>query len=70
MVGAPFDSDEAFHDFVGRYREAVFNEFIFYWWREDALEYGYDRAVVDRSVDREMLERLVTEAIPRLRAST
>jgi alkanesulfonate monooxygenase SsuD/methylene tetrahydromethanopterin reductase-like flavin-dependent oxidoreductase (luciferase family) len=66
MVDAPFDSDDAFHDFVGRYREVGIDEFIFYWWREDALEYGYDRHIVERSVDRAMLERLATEAIPAL----
>ena len=70
MVDAPFDSDDAFHDFVGRYREAGIDEFILYWWREDALEYGYDRALVERSVDRETLERLATEVIPRLRAGS
>jgi alkanesulfonate monooxygenase SsuD/methylene tetrahydromethanopterin reductase-like flavin-dependent oxidoreductase (luciferase family) len=70
MVDKPFDSDDAFHDFVGRYREAGIDEFIFYWWREDALEYGYDRALVERSADRETLERLATVAIPNLRASS
>ena len=69
MVDAPFDSDDAFYDFVGRYREVGIDEFIFYWWREDALEYGYDRHIVERSVDRALLERLATEAIPALRGS-
>ena len=69
MPDAPFDSDEAFHDFVGRYREAGIDEFIFYWWREEAALYGYDRGVIERSVDRQILERLVTGAIPVLRAS-
>lgn len=70
IVDAPFDSDDAFHDFVGRYMEAGIDEFILYWWREDAIEYGYDRALVERSADRETLERLATEAIPRLRAGS
>ena len=70
MVDTPFDSDDAFRDFVGRYREAGIDEFIFYWWREDALEYGYDRSIVERSADRETLEHLATEALPALRAST
>ena len=70
MVDSPFDSDDAFHDFVGRYQEAGIDEFIFYWWREDALEYGYDRAVVERSADRETLEHLATQEIPRLRAGS
>jgi alkanesulfonate monooxygenase SsuD/methylene tetrahydromethanopterin reductase-like flavin-dependent oxidoreductase (luciferase family) len=70
MTGTPFDSDDAFQDFVGRYSEAGIDEFIFYWWREDALGYGYDRHIVERSADREILERLATEAIPALRSST
>jgi alkanesulfonate monooxygenase SsuD/methylene tetrahydromethanopterin reductase-like flavin-dependent oxidoreductase (luciferase family) len=70
MTETPFDSDDAFHDFVGRYRAVGIDEFIFYWWREDALEYGYDRHIVERSADRKILERLATEAIPALRSST
>lgn len=68
MPETPFDSNDAFHDLVGRYREARMNEFIFYWLREEALEYGYDRSMVERSVGRETLERLATEVIPKLRA--
>jgi alkanesulfonate monooxygenase SsuD/methylene tetrahydromethanopterin reductase-like flavin-dependent oxidoreductase (luciferase family) len=68
MPDAPFDSDDAFHDFVGRYREVGIDEFIFYWWREDTFEYGYDRAIVERSADRAILERLADEVIPALRA--
>lgn len=64
----PFDSDDAFHDFVGSYREIGIDEFIIYWWREDALEYGYDRSIVERCADREMIEHLATETIPALRA--
>jgi hypothetical protein len=26
----PFDSNDAFHDLVGRYREVVIDEFLFY----------------------------------------
>jgi alkanesulfonate monooxygenase SsuD/methylene tetrahydromethanopterin reductase-like flavin-dependent oxidoreductase (luciferase family) len=68
MPETPFDSNDAFHDLVGRYREVGIDEFIFYWLREEALEYGYDRSMFERSVDREKLERLATEVIPRLRA--
>ena len=64
----PFDSNDAFHDLVGRYREVVIDEFHFYWLREEALEYGYDRSMVERSADRETLECLATEVIPKLRA--
>jgi alkanesulfonate monooxygenase SsuD/methylene tetrahydromethanopterin reductase-like flavin-dependent oxidoreductase (luciferase family) len=68
MPETPFDSDDAFHDFVGRYREVGIDEFIFYWLREEALEYGYDRSMVERSADRATLERLAGEVIPALRA--
>lgn len=68
MPETPFDSNDAFHDLVGRYREARMNEFIFYWLREEALEYAYDRTMVECSVGRETLERLATEVIPKLRA--
>jgi hypothetical protein len=57
---APFDSDEAFHDLVEKYREIDIDEFILYWWREYALEYGYDRSVIERCADREMFEHLAT----------
>lgn len=54
-------------DFVGRYREAGIEELILYWWREDSLEYGYERALVERCADRAILERLAGEVIPALR---
>lgn len=38
-------------------------------WREDAIAYGYELGLVERSADRETLERLATEEIPKLRAS-
>jgi hypothetical protein len=69
MVDRPFDSDDAFYDYVGRCAEAGIDEFIIYWWREEAVEYGYDRSTVERCADRKMLEHLATEAIPKLRAS-
>ena len=55
----PFDSNDAFQDFVGRYREVGIDEFIFYWLLKEAPEYGYDRS---------MVERLSTEVIPKLRS--
>jgi alkanesulfonate monooxygenase SsuD/methylene tetrahydromethanopterin reductase-like flavin-dependent oxidoreductase (luciferase family) len=70
MADAPFDSDDAFQDFVGRYREAGIEEFILYWWREDAIDYGYERAIVELCADRETLERLATEVIPKLKADS
>ena len=44
MPETPFDSNDAFHDLVGRYREVGIDEFLFYWLREEALECGYDLA--------------------------
>ena len=52
----PFASLQAFHDFIGRYREIGFSEFIFY--------YDYPAIPSDRSMNREMLERIANEAIP------
>jgi hypothetical protein len=69
MVDRPFDSDDAFYAYAGRCAEAGIDEFIIYWWREEAVEYGYDRSTVERCADRKMLEHLATEAIPKLRAS-
>lgn len=66
---APFDSKDAFHDFVGRYREIGIDEFIFYWLREDMAEFSADRSWFARTADRDTLEWLVTEAIPTLRAT-
>jgi hypothetical protein len=54
-------SDEAFRDFIGKYKG---NRHLICWWREDALEYGYDCSVVERCADREMLARLAAETIP------
>jgi alkanesulfonate monooxygenase SsuD/methylene tetrahydromethanopterin reductase-like flavin-dependent oxidoreductase (luciferase family) len=56
----PFASLQAFYDFIGRYRELGFSEFIFY--------YDYPAFPYDRSMDRAMLERIATEAIPAIRS--
>ena len=68
MPETPFDSNDAFHDLVGRYREVGIDEFIFHWLREEALEYGCDRSMVERCVGRKTLERLATEVIAKVRA--
>jgi len=52
----PFASQDAFHDFIGRYREIGFGEFIFY--------YDYPALPADKGLNRAMLERIATEAIP------
>lgn len=70
MADSPFDSDGALEDFVGRYQEAGMDEFVIYWWREEALERGYDAGIARGCVDRNSLERIATHAIPKLRAAT
>jgi alkanesulfonate monooxygenase SsuD/methylene tetrahydromethanopterin reductase-like flavin-dependent oxidoreductase (luciferase family) len=55
----PFASVEAFYDFVGSLQEIGISEFIFY--------YGYDELLSGKGMDRAMLERIATQAIPRLR---
>jgi alkanesulfonate monooxygenase SsuD/methylene tetrahydromethanopterin reductase-like flavin-dependent oxidoreductase (luciferase family) len=56
----PFASLQAFYDFIGRYREIGISEFIFY--------YGYPAIPFDKSMDRAMLERIATDAIPAIRS--
>lgn len=58
----PFASLGAFHDFIGRYREIGFGEFIFY--------YDYPAISSDRSLNREMLERIALEVIPKGKTKT
>lgn len=56
----PFASLNAFNDFIGRYREVGFSEFIFY--------YDYPAIPSDKCLTHEMLGRLAAEAIPATRA--
>jgi alkanesulfonate monooxygenase SsuD/methylene tetrahydromethanopterin reductase-like flavin-dependent oxidoreductase (luciferase family) len=56
----PFASMQAFHDFVGRYHEIGIGEFIFY--------YDYPAIPSNRSMNRVMLERIATEAMPAIRS--
>jgi alkanesulfonate monooxygenase SsuD/methylene tetrahydromethanopterin reductase-like flavin-dependent oxidoreductase (luciferase family) len=58
----PFASMEAFHDFIGRYREIGIGEFIFY--------YDYPAIPLDKSMNREMLERISIDAIPMLKSKS
>lgn len=67
IADTPFDSDDALYDFIGRYREAGMNEFIFYWWREDLIRLGYDNGLIARSADRALIEKLASEVIPTIR---
>jgi alkanesulfonate monooxygenase SsuD/methylene tetrahydromethanopterin reductase-like flavin-dependent oxidoreductase (luciferase family) len=57
----PFVSTEAFLDFVGRYREAGIDEFIFYW-----LPQSSSTGVIG---DDATLERISQEDMPRARAA-
>jgi alkanesulfonate monooxygenase SsuD/methylene tetrahydromethanopterin reductase-like flavin-dependent oxidoreductase (luciferase family) len=54
----PFASMDAFRDFIGRYREIGFGEFIFY--------YDCPPMPADKCLTIEMLERIATEGIPTL----
>jgi alkanesulfonate monooxygenase SsuD/methylene tetrahydromethanopterin reductase-like flavin-dependent oxidoreductase (luciferase family) len=56
----PLASLEAFYDFVGRFQEIGINEFIFY--------YDYQDLGPGQGMDREMLERVAREAIPKVKA--
>lgn len=64
----PFASLDAFDEFVGRYREIGFNEFIFYWLPERGHSAFSDHGLESsRITDQSMLERIANDAIPRLR---
>ncbi|HEX7434807.1 MAG TPA: LLM class flavin-dependent oxidoreductase [Anaerolineaceae bacterium] len=56
----PFASMQAFHDFIGRYQEIGIGEFIFY--------YDYPAIPCEKCLNREMLERIATEAIPLIKS--
>jgi len=56
----PFASLQAFYDFIGRYCELGFSEFIFY--------YDYEPLLPEKGLNRNMLERIATEAIPTIKA--
>jgi alkanesulfonate monooxygenase SsuD/methylene tetrahydromethanopterin reductase-like flavin-dependent oxidoreductase (luciferase family) len=56
----PFASLNAFYDFVGPLSDIGINEFIFY--------YDYPAIASDRCMNREMLELIANEAIPKFRA--
>jgi alkanesulfonate monooxygenase SsuD/methylene tetrahydromethanopterin reductase-like flavin-dependent oxidoreductase (luciferase family) len=62
---APFSSLQAFYDFIGEYREAGINEFVFgYWTRKENLpEFDHLPHITDDG----MLERIAGEAIPTVR---
>jgi alkanesulfonate monooxygenase SsuD/methylene tetrahydromethanopterin reductase-like flavin-dependent oxidoreductase (luciferase family) len=58
----PFASMNAFDDFIGRYHEIGIGEFIFY--------YDYPAISSDKSMNRAMLERIATGAIPAIKAKS
>ncbi len=57
----PFASIDAFFDYIGRMREAGMTEFIFF-----LEEIGGSN---DRFMDREMMERIATQAIPAIKST-
>jgi alkanesulfonate monooxygenase SsuD/methylene tetrahydromethanopterin reductase-like flavin-dependent oxidoreductase (luciferase family) len=61
----PYASLGAFQDFVGRYRELGFSEFILFWLRDPDPDYPLSSWISDRR----MLERVAMEWIPAVRAS-
>jgi alkanesulfonate monooxygenase SsuD/methylene tetrahydromethanopterin reductase-like flavin-dependent oxidoreductase (luciferase family) len=64
----PFDSIDAFSEFVGRYEEAGIEEFIFYWMSgEDHPRVAGHEMQGRRLTNRKTLELIATRAIPGLR---
>ncbi len=61
----PFASLGAFQEFVGRYRELGFSEFILFWLRDPNPDYPLYAWITDHR----MLERVATDWIPATRAS-
>ena len=67
----PFASLDAFHEFVGRYREIGISEFIFYWLTDQGHPVFLDRGLGGVTItDRTTLERVALEAIPALRRAS
>jgi alkanesulfonate monooxygenase SsuD/methylene tetrahydromethanopterin reductase-like flavin-dependent oxidoreductase (luciferase family) len=65
----PFASVQAFHDFVGRYRENRIDELIFYWLPEDGHPVMPEKGLNGVAItSRDMLECIATEAIPAIKA--
>jgi alkanesulfonate monooxygenase SsuD/methylene tetrahydromethanopterin reductase-like flavin-dependent oxidoreductase (luciferase family) len=61
----PFASLDSFYEFVGRYREAGINEFVFgYWTRDEEIPEAHH---LPHIIDDGMLERIATEAIPSIK---
>lgn len=68
-IEKPFASLQAFHDFVGRYREIGIDEFIFYWLPEDGHPVMPEKGLNGVAItSRDMLESVATEAIPAIRS--
>lgn len=61
----PLSSMEAFYDFVGRYHEAGFNEFLFGYWTEPDPRFD----IIPHISSEKLLERFAKEAIPTLKQS-
>jgi alkanesulfonate monooxygenase SsuD/methylene tetrahydromethanopterin reductase-like flavin-dependent oxidoreductase (luciferase family) len=65
MPDTPVDSIEAFCDFVQRYHSIGISEFIFYWLLDEYRELIGERI---RVLDQNMIERIATDGIPKLRS--
>jgi len=67
----PFVSLDAFHEFVGRYRDVGIEEFIFYWLGDEGHPVFADRGRKGVTItDRATLERIAMDAIPALRSGS
>jgi alkanesulfonate monooxygenase SsuD/methylene tetrahydromethanopterin reductase-like flavin-dependent oxidoreductase (luciferase family) len=64
MDDTPTESIDSFCDFVGRYQEIGINEFIFYWLTDEYRELLGERI---QMLDRNMVELIATDGIPKLR---
>lgn len=65
----PFASLQAFHDYVGSYREVGISEFIFYWLPEGGHPVMPEKGLNGVAItSRDMLDRIASEAIPAIRA--
>jgi alkanesulfonate monooxygenase SsuD/methylene tetrahydromethanopterin reductase-like flavin-dependent oxidoreductase (luciferase family) len=64
MADNPFESIDAFHEFVRKYQEIGISEFIFLWVPDAYRTFMRER---DRTLDTKMVERIALDAIPGLR---
>lgn len=69
-VEKPFTSLQAFHDYVGRYREIGISEFVFYRLPDEGHPVMPDKGLNGVCItNRDMLERIADDAIPAIGAN-